>query len=96
MRCVGKSRKGHCSFTDPIDINDEPKDVDMPSEGLTRAAGDLTREEVQAFLNAKLKIGLAWETVAHMKHALSKMLSAAVEWGYSTENVATMVKLPRR
>jgi integrase len=51
---------------------------------------------VQAFLNAKLKVGLAWETVAHMKHALSKMLSAAVEWGYSSENVATMVKLPRR
>ena len=67
----------------------------LPAIGDRRLC-DLTREEVQAFLNAKLKVGLAWETVAHMKHALSKMLNTAVEWGYSTENVATMVKLPRR
>jgi integrase len=67
----------------------------LPAIGDRRLC-DLTREEVQAFLTAKLKVGLAWETVAHMKHTLSKMLSTAVEWGYSSENVATMVKLPRR
>jgi integrase len=67
----------------------------LPAIGERRLC-DLTREEVQAFLTAKLKAGLAWETVAHMKHALSKLLGAAVEWGYTTENVATMAKLPRR
>jgi integrase len=67
----------------------------LPAIGERRLC-DLNREEVQAFLTAKLKAGLAWETVAHMKHALSKMLRAAVEWGYTTENVATMAKLPRR
>jgi integrase len=67
----------------------------LPAIGGRRLC-DLTREEVQAFLTAKLKAGLAWETVAHMKHALSKILSAAVEWGYTTDNVATMAKLPRR
>ena len=67
----------------------------LPALGELRLC-DLTREEVQGFLNAKLKVGLAWETVAHMKRAFSKMLKTAAEWGYSTENVATMVKLPRR
>lgn len=57
---------------------------------------DLSREEVQAFLTAKSKAGLAWETVSHMKHVLSKMLAAAVEWHYTTDNVATLAKLPRR
>lgn len=67
----------------------------LPAIGERRLC-DLTREEVQSFLTAKLKAGLAWETVAHMKHALSKMLRAAMEWGYTTENIAAMAKLPRR
>jgi integrase len=39
---------------------------------------------------------LSWETVHHFKCGLSKILSAAEEWGYITENVAQKTKLPRR
>lgn len=67
----------------------------LPALGERRLC-DLTREEMQAFLTKKLKAGLAWETVAHLKHVMSKLLGAAIEWGYATENIATLTKLPRR
>ena len=57
---------------------------------------DLTREDLQSFLGRKLNSGLAWETVHHFKCGLSKILSAAEEWGCVTENVAQKTKLPRR
>jgi len=57
---------------------------------------ELTREELQGFLSRKLNSGLPWETVHHFKCGLSKILSAAEEWGYITENVAQKTKLPRR
>jgi integrase len=56
----------------------------------------LTREELQAFLSRKLGAGLAWETVHHFKCGLSKILGAAEEWGYITDNLALKTKLPRR
>jgi integrase len=57
---------------------------------------DLTREGLQGFLGRKLNSGLSWETVHHFKCGLSKILGAAEEWGYVTENVAQKTKLPRR
>ena len=57
---------------------------------------DLTREDLQSFLGRKLNSGLSWETVHHFKCGLSKILSAAEEWGCVTENVAQKTKLPRR
>jgi integrase len=39
---------------------------------------------------------LSWETVHHFKCGLSKILSAAEEWGCINENVAQKTKLPRR
>jgi integrase len=61
-----------------------------------RQLRELTREELQSFLSGKLKNGLSWETVHHFKCGLSKILGAAEEWGYITENVAQKTKLPRR
>ena len=57
---------------------------------------DLTRENLQGFLSRKLNGGLSWETVHHFKCGLSKVLGAAEEWGFVTENVAQKTKLPRR
>ncbi len=67
----------------------------LPALGKQRLC-DLSREQLQAFLTAKLRAGLAWETVAHMKHALSRVIGVAVEWGYLSENVIKLAKLPRR
>jgi integrase len=61
-----------------------------------RQLRELTREELQSFLSRKLNSGLSWETVHHFKCGLSKILGAAEEWGYITENVAPKTKLPRR
>ena len=57
---------------------------------------DLRREDLQTFLTRKTQTGLSWETVAHFRNVLSTILSAAVEWGYLSENVARLTKLPRR
>jgi len=61
-----------------------------------RQLRELTREELQCFLSRKLSNGLSWETVHHFKCGMSKILGAAEEWGYITENVAQKTKLPRR
>jgi len=61
-----------------------------------RQLSELTREELQSFLGRKLKGGLSWETVHHFKCGLSKILGAAEEWGYITENATQKTKLPRR
>jgi integrase len=61
-----------------------------------RTLRELTREELQAFLSRKLTSGLSWETVHHFKCGLSKILGAAEEWGYLSENSAEKTKLPRR
>ena len=61
-----------------------------------RQLRELTREELQSFLGRKLNGGLSWETVHHFKCGMSKILSAAEEWGCISENVAQKTKLPRR
>ena len=61
-----------------------------------RQLRELTREELQSFLSRKLSNGLSWETVHHFKCGMSKILGAAEEWGYITENAAQKTKLPRR
>jgi integrase len=67
----------------------------MPAFG-KRQLRELTREELQSFLSRKLNRGLSWETVHHFKCGLSKILSAAEEWGCITENVSQKTRLPRR
>jgi integrase len=68
---------------------------------LIPAFGDLTlrelsRQRIQALLHAKLASGLAWESVHHVQCALSKILGAAVEWGYIEANPVRLTRLPRR
>jgi integrase len=67
----------------------------LPALGPVRLC-DLAREHLQAFLAAKTRAGLSWETVAHLRNVLSKLLGAAVEWRYLEENLAKLTKLPRR
>jgi integrase len=67
----------------------------IPALGQVRLC-DLTREHLQAFLGAKTRAGLSWETVAHLRNVLSKLLGSAVEWRYLQENLAKLTKLPRR
>jgi len=67
----------------------------IPAFGKRRLR-ELTREELQSFLSRKLNSGLSWETVHHFKCGLSKILSAAEEWGCINKNVAQKTKLPRR
>ncbi|MGH9745207.1 MAG: tyrosine-type recombinase/integrase [Candidatus Acidiferrales bacterium] len=57
---------------------------------------DLSRECLQAFLSAKVRAGLSWETIAHIRNVANKILDSAVEWGYASTNVARLTKLPRR
>jgi hypothetical protein len=64
----------------------------MPGVHLIPAFGErqlrqLTSEELQSFLNRKLKSGFSWETVHHFKCGMSKILGAAEEWNYISENV---------
>ena len=40
---------------------------------------DLRREHLQPFLAAKIASGLSWETVAHIRNVLKKILDAAVD-----------------
>jgi len=57
---------------------------------------DVSRERIQAMLNAKLAKGLAWDTVHHLQCALSKILGTATEWGYIEANPVRLTRLPRR
>jgi hypothetical protein len=51
-----------------------------------RRLPDIPREAIQTFLAAKLRDGFAWETVHHIRCALSKVLGAAEEWDYISDN----------
>lgn len=57
---------------------------------------EISRERIQAMLNAKLAGGLGWATVHHLQCALSKILGTAAEWGYIETNPVRMTRLPRR
>lgn len=50
----------------------------------------------KAFLNGKLKGGLSWKTVYHLRNALGAVLGSAEEWGYIQENPVRKTKLARR
>ncbi|HWO27222.1 MAG TPA: tyrosine-type recombinase/integrase [Candidatus Acidoferrum sp.] len=61
-----------------------------------RRLPDISREAIQTFLAAKLREGFAWETVHHIKCALSKVLGTAEEWDYISDNPVRKTRLPRR
>jgi integrase len=57
---------------------------------------DISRAAIQVLLAAKLRDGLSWETVHHIRCALSKVLGTAEEWGYISDNPVRKTRLPRR
>ncbi len=61
-----------------------------------RRLPDISREEIQSFLAAKLRDGFAWETVHHIRCALSKVLGTAEDWNYISDNPVRKTRLPRR
>jgi integrase len=61
-----------------------------------RRLPDISREAIQTLLAAKLRDGFAWETVHHIRCALSKVLGTAEEWGYISDNPVRKTRLPRR
>ncbi len=57
---------------------------------------NITRWEVQAFLSEKLKQGYAGAHVHGMRTTLSKVLQAAVEWGFLENNPARGCRVANR
>ncbi|MGO9433252.1 MAG: tyrosine-type recombinase/integrase [Terracidiphilus sp.] len=56
----------------------------------------ITRESVQSFLNGKLRSGLAWTTVKHIRTTFGTILGAAEVQGLIPGNPARKTRLPRR
>jgi integrase len=56
----------------------------------------ITRESVQGFLNGKLRGGLAWRTVKHIRTTFGTVLGAAEAEGLIPSNPARKTRLPRR
>ena len=67
----------------------------IPALG-ARQLREITREELQGFLNRKLASGLSWKTVKHLRGGLTRVLGSAEEWGYIPHNPALKTRLPRR
>jgi integrase len=56
----------------------------------------ISRESIQMFLADKLKEGLSWRTVKHLRTTLGTILGAAEFWGYIEDNPVRKTRLPRR
>jgi integrase len=55
----------------------------------------LSPQDVQSFLNEKLKSNLSPKTVKHLNDTLRAALNIALKWGLVHRNVATLVNPPR-
>jgi integrase len=56
----------------------------------------ILREQVQDLLNAKLRGGLSWKTVKHIRTVLGTVLGAAEYWDIIESNPVRKTRLPRR
>lgn len=56
----------------------------------------LTPQQVQRFINAKLASGLAPKTVTYIRQTLHAALAHAERWGLVHRNVASLTEMPRR
>jgi integrase len=56
----------------------------------------LSPEQVQNFLNGKLKDGLSSKTVAYIRQVLRTSLDQAMRWNLVSRNVVTLVPAPRK
>ena len=67
----------------------------LPALGHRRLC-DIQRVQLQRFIIEKLQQDFSWQTAAHIKNTLSKVLGVAVTWGYIEDNPARGIKLPPR
>ena len=56
----------------------------------------ISRELIQSFLGGKLRSGLSWKTVKHIRTTFGTVLAAAEMQGLIPNNPARQTKLPRR
>jgi integrase len=56
----------------------------------------ISREFIQGFLSGKLRSGLSWKTVKHIRTTFGTVLAAAEMQGLTPSNPARQTKLPRR
>ncbi len=56
----------------------------------------ISRELIQGFLSGKLRSGLSWKTVRHIRTTFGTVLAAAEMQGLIPSNPARQTKLPRR
>jgi len=56
----------------------------------------ISREIVQKLIMEKLKSGLSWRTVKHLRTTLGTILGTAEFWGYIEDNPVRKTRLPRR
>jgi len=56
----------------------------------------ISRELIQGFLSGKLRSGLSWKTVKHIRTTFGTVLAAAEMQGLIPSNPARQTKLPRR
>ena len=56
----------------------------------------ISRESIQAPVANKLKQGLGWRTMKHIRTTLGTILGTAEVWGYIDDNPVRKTRLPRR
>ena len=55
---------------------------------------EITRLDIQRFINAKRTAGYSVQTLVHFRNLLSKIFGCAVKWGFLPTNPATEIELP--
>jgi integrase len=56
----------------------------------------ISREIVQNLIMEKLKSGLSWRSVKHLRTTLGTILGTAESWGYIDDNPVRKTRMPRR
>ncbi len=94
----GLDQPGLCTYTRPGSVAKYSSDLRRHLIGAfgARQLNELTRWDVQAFLTGKLKLGYAGAHVHGMRTKLSKVLQAAVEWGFIETNPARVLEPTRK
>ena len=59
-----------------------------------RQLAEIIHEDIQEFVNRKLKSGAAWNTVKNIVSVLSAVYSAALKYGYVRSNPVRLVEMP--
>jgi integrase len=65
----------------------------IPAFGAELVA-EITRLDVQQFINSKRLAGYSVQTLTHLKNLLSKVLGSAVRWNLAVSNPAREIELP--